>query len=301
MDSVTRSQKKLGWSILFCCLIVSTGCADSAEQSAEQSAESSAGPSIVTSIVTSIDPSVEPGDAGLVLPIAPTAQKTPIPDFSSMVDVKVKKQKFFDYLHARTRKSNDRIWAEREYVLNFRESFEQSKVTDQELADFSKLVDRYGLELPDQLDAAFFRSLLERVDVVPASLVLAQGANESGWGTSRFAREGRNFFGIWCYSEGCGLKPRSRTSGAKHEVRKFSTVQENVSFYMHNINIGHAYEELRGMRAQLREDEERLSGVHLAEGLIRYSERGAAYIKEIRQLISQNDLARYNTHRAESD
>src|SRR5690606_30742996 len=31
--------------------------------------------------------------------------------------------------------------------------------------------------------------LLRRVDAVPAALVLAQAANESGWGTSRFARE----------------------------------------------------------------------------------------------------------------
>lgn len=280
MDNVTRSQQKIGWSLFFCGLIGITGCTESAENNLDLSGESD--------------------DGNLVLPEAPSVNKTPIPDFASMVDVKVKKQKFFDYLYSRTRKSNDRIWAEREYVLNFRESFDQSNVTDEQLADFATLVDRYGLELPEQLDDVFFKSLLERVDVVPASLVLAQGASESGWGTSRFAREGRNFFGIWCYSEGCGLKPKSRNSGAKHEVRKFRTVQENVAYYMHNINIGHAYEELRGIRAQLREDEERLSGVHLSEGLIRYSERGAAYIEEIKQLISQNDLARFNTHRAES-
>ncbi|MFT7219380.1 MAG: Bax protein [Candidatus Azotimanducaceae bacterium] len=280
LESITRSRQKIGWSLFFCGLIGITGCTESAKNKLGLNGESD--------------------DGNLVLPEAPSSKRASIPDFASMVDVKVKKQKFFDYLHSRTRKSNDRIWAEREYVLNFRESFDQSNVTDQQLADFATLVDRYGLELPEQPDDVFFKSLLERVDVVPASLVLAQGANESGWGTSRFAREGHNFFGIWCYSEGCGLKPESRTFGAKHEVRKFRTVQESVSFYLHNINIGHAYEELRGIRAQLREDEERLSGVYLSEGLIRYSERGTAYIKEIKELISQNDLGRFNTHRAES-
>jgi Bax protein len=227
------------------------------------------------------------------------SSKTPIPDFAAMVHIPTKKQRFFDYLHERTRKSNDTIWAERQFVLNFREQYENGGVSPSHQVNFSKLVDRYDLEIPEKMDDAFFTSLLERVDVVPASLVLAQGANESGWGTSRFAQEGRNFFGIWCYKEGCGLKPASRNNGSTHEVRKFDTVQQNVSFYMLNINIGHAYEDLRKMRAELRANEEKLSGVRLAEGLIRYSERGNAYVEEIQSMINKT-ISRHITSIAQN-
>ena len=41
-----------------------------------------------------------------------------------------------------------------------------------------------------------------------------QAANESAWGTSRFARIGLNFFGQWCYSKGCGMVPKRRNTGA---------------------------------------------------------------------------------------
>ena len=56
-------------------------------------------------------------------------------------------------------------------------------------------------------------ALFSKIDEVPASLVLAQSANESGWGTSRFAIEARNMFGIWCFREGCGIKPLERAAG----------------------------------------------------------------------------------------
>ena len=48
-------------------------------------------------------------------------------------------------------------------------------------------------------DADLVNALLVRVDTVPASLALAQAAKESGWGTSRFAREGYNLFGYWFF------------------------------------------------------------------------------------------------------
>ena len=64
------------------------------------------------------------------------------------------------------------------------------------------------LETLDSVNALF-----SKIDEVPASLVLAQSANESGWGTSRFAIEARNMFGIWCFREGCGINRSSGQQG----------------------------------------------------------------------------------------
>ncbi|MFM9673737.1 glucosaminidase domain-containing protein, partial [Streptomyces galilaeus] len=77
---------------------------------------------------------------------------------------------------------------------------------------------------------------LRRVDIIPKELALMQAANESAWGTSRFARIGLNFFGQWCYSQGCGMIPNRRNSGAAHEVAAFKSVRDAVSSYFKNIN-----------------------------------------------------------------
>ena len=122
------------------------------------------------------------------------------------------------------------------------------------------------------------------------SLVLAQAANESGWGTSRFARQANNYFGMWCYQAGCGLKPRQRDQGQSHEVKHFKHVQDSVISYLHNLNTNRAYQPLRDLRQTTRDLGAPLRGVLLAEGLHAYSSRGEAYIKDIQTMIIANDL-----------
>ena len=132
--------------------------------------------------------------------------------------------------------------------------------------------------------------LLVRVDIIPVSLALAQAANESAWGTSRFAREGNNIFGQWCFDEGCGLVPGQRADDASHEVRSFSSVEASVRAYFRNLNTNPTYEYLRELRAQMRMKGKPLDSRALAQGLLRYSERGHVYISELYDIIRVNDL-----------
>ena len=71
---------------------------------------------------------------------------------------------------------------------------------------------------------------------------------ESGWGESRFAQQGNNLFGEWCFTKGCGIVPSQRKEGATHEVRRFDSVDDALASYMHNLNTGHAYKALRVAR-----------------------------------------------------
>lgn len=134
-------------------------------------------------------------------------------------------------------------------------------------------------------------ALLRRVDVVPVALALAQAANESAWGASRFARLGNNLFGQWTYQEDKGIIPAARKEGHRHAVRKFSSVRRSVRAYLYNLNVGHAYESLREMRSRMRSNGEPLDPLALAVGLEGYSSRGEAYVAELRTIIRGNDLA----------
>ncbi|TEW55012.1 glucosaminidase [Psychromonas sp. RZ22] len=134
------------------------------------------------------------------------------------------------------------------------------------------------------------QTLLKRVNIIPPSLALAQAAEESAWGTSRFAREGNAFFGQWDFS-GNGMKPKQqRKHLGDYGVASFDSPLASVEGYMLNINSTSAYKSLRDLRAQQVAKNKSFSGTLLAGTLIKYSERGQDYITGLRHLISYNKL-----------
>jgi Bax protein len=130
--------------------------------------------------------------------------------------------------------------------------------------------------------------LIRRVDSIPEALILVQAANESGWGASRFAQQGYNFFGLWCFKKGCGFVPRQRDDDAKHEVAKFTDLSHAVMTYMRNLNRHYAYKDLRMIRENLRQDGKPVTARALASGLLSYSERGQEYINELKSMLRVN-------------
>lgn len=139
-------------------------------------------------------------------------------------------------------------------------------------------------------DTRVQQKLLRRLDEIPLGLALAQAAIESGWGTSRFAREGNSLFGQWTYLVDKGIKPDKRDEGANHLVRTFPHLQASVRAYMHNLNTSRAYREFRAARADMRAANEKLSSVELAQYLHRYSQRGLEYVKELQKMINSHSL-----------
>ena len=137
----------------------------------------------------------------------------------------------------------------------------------------------------DDIDA-----LLGHIDVVPPSLALAQAAEESGWGTSRFAREGNAVFGQWIFSTDGALTPRRRDAGLSHGVRAFPNLLDGARAYARNLNRHRAYREFRARRAAMRRAGKPIDGAALATTLTRYSQRGEAYVATIRHLIDNNAL-----------
>lgn len=215
------------------------------------------------------------------------------PDFGSIRDVKTKKRAFFDYLLPMVRNANAAVMEERLALLPLIDLARKNALSVTQREQLQTLADRYGVDLTDAGDDAALTELKRRIDVVPASLILAQAANESAWGTSRFAVSARNFFGIWCFDPGCGLTPRLRDDDLTHEVRLFATVADGVGYYLHTINTHRAYTELRQTRETLRLSGKTIRGNALAEGLIRYSERGGEYVDEIQAMIRVNRLHEY--------
>jgi Bax protein len=216
------------------------------------------------------------------------------PNFAKITDVKTKKSTFFEYMLPMIRGANDVIVDERAIIVAMHAKLLESQpltVTDQ--TTLAPILKKYRIDIDNELTVDHIDQLLLRCDIVPAALILAQSANESAWGTSRFAIKANNFFGLWCFSKGCGLTPLQRNEGATHEVAKFDTVNLGVRSYVRTINTNNAYKQLRAIRAALRKDNESITGTILAEGLLKYSERGEAYVEEIQSMIRFNKLQLY--------
>jgi len=226
----------------------------------------------------------------LAPPEEPPAGLEPMPDFTAIDDAGERKARFIAYIRPVVEQVNGEVRAERERLQRVAERWrEHNELGRREERWLNRLAARYRLD-PARDTGELVAALRRRVDTVPTGLAVAQAAKESGWGTSRFARQGNNLFGEWCYTQGCGLVPGARAAGASHEVEAFATVGDSVRSYIRNLNTNNAYRELRDRRARMRAEGKDPTALALAAGLRRYSERGQAYVDELRALIRSNDL-----------
>jgi len=199
------------------------------------------------------------------------------------VPVENKKSVFFRLMLPLILAANEKVLSEREVV----KTSTLDSPTLIALAHKYRVLKEESTSLTEQQKA----TLLKRVNIIPPSLALAQAAEESGWGSSRFTIEGNAFFGQWDFS-GNGIKPKQqRKELGNYGIARFKSPLASVEGYILNINTTSAYQALRDLRAKQVKQNKTLSGLLLASTLIKYSERGEAYIKGLRHLIQYNKLS----------
>ncbi len=215
------------------------------------------------------------------------------PDFKTFTDVNEKKAAFFGYLQPKIDIENKRVLNERNALLAAKKALSDGSLTGEHHEYVTRIGKMYQISLAEnELSHDWIEQALEKMNVLPPAMVMIQAANESAWGTSRFAIQANNFFGQWCYRKDCGLVPLQRNEGASHEVAKFSSVQQSVNAYFMNINRNRAYKNLRIKRSELEKEGASLQSDDTALALInelgQYSERGTDYIEELQAMVRHN-------------
>lgn len=153
------------------------------------------------------------------------------------------------------------------------------QLTESEIAFLHYLAEKYR--------TTWLPELLNRVDLLPVSLVLAQGVLESAWGSSRFVIEGNNVFGVWTWGQK-GMIPARRIQGKNHKVAVYSSLLESVRAYLLMLNRVSAYNRLRDIRRYNNDS------LVLVDGLLYFSEKRERYIAAVRRVIIDNNLRRYD-------
>lgn len=200
-------------------------------------------------------------------------------------------KKFMYTFLQKTMKVNDEILSERIKIENlklkpFIQNPEDIKWLNQVAARYKMGGNFFNLSLSQNEIIRNIDSLLIRVDVVPEKLILAQAIIESGWGTCNMAKEANNFFGILCWSPGCGIVSPN-VHDHTYMLKSYASIEAGVSDYLRNINTHRAYEAFRIARAAYRKNDQALDSKELAATLSSYSTRGSYYTNTLSMMIEK--------------
>ncbi|GLS82889.1 glucosaminidase domain-containing protein [Paraferrimonas haliotis] len=211
-----------------------------------------------------------------------------IPSDLSTLTVEQKTDTFIRIILTNMVQANERIQADRDKLIALHSDHHLQRHESQWVEELAQHYGFGGTPTKEEL--------LKRVDTIPVSLALAQAIDESAWGTSHFAVEGNALFGEH-------LPPHSKSKkfiqarGADVKLAAFDTVLETCMEYVHNLNTGAAYADLREMRHQARQNNQHISGHELATALVSYSERGNDYVENLQSIINHRNLGELDNTR----
>ena len=189
---------------------------------------------------------------------------------------------------------NQNIILERSKLENIRDFLDYNNtLSKSDMKYLNKISKKYRIKTNDKHKYDLVNELLDRVDVIPNSIVLAQAANESGWGTSRFAIEFNAIFGEYTYDFSNGVIPLLREEGEKHLVKSFDSVNKSVQSYFNNLNSHYAYKDFREVRKIMREKNNFSNLKLLIEELDSYA-ADINYIKTINSIIDANKFHQFD-------
>lgn len=133
--------------------------------------------------------------------------------------------------------------------------------------------------------------LLSRLATHPNSIVLAQAAVESGWGSSRFFLEANNIFGIWSFNKKEKRIPALGMRGDKTiYVRKYDSIEESIRDYFQTLGKGSSFKNFRANRLISSDP------LELIKDLRYYSELREEYVKKLERVIEYNRLDKYDDY-----
>ena len=200
-------------------------------------------------------------------------------DLNSIKSVKEKKETFLQILLPLIVAENEKIKEDREYLFKL--------LRDNDKKESKKWLNKKFKAY--KVSNKNINELIEKIDIIPTSIALAQAAKESGWGTSRFALEGNAIYGQWTWN-GDGIEPLEKTKDQKHKILKFPLLRASVKAYIINLNTHSGYKSFRKKRSELRKKNKKLTGLQLIHELENYAQTGKEYTKILEQIIKQNDL-----------
>ncbi|MGL4726900.1 MAG: protein bax [Scandinavium sp.] len=209
-----------------------------------------------------------------------SAKSSSLPDLRKYPSGTPRKKAFLRTVMPYITSQNAAITADRNWLVSKQYD---GRWSPSERTRLKGITQRYKISWSGNTRKIPWNSLLERVDIIPGSMVATMAAAESGWGTSKLARSNNNLFGMKC---GRGKCPSGtgKVKGYSH----FDSVKESVEAYVVNLNTHPAYASFRKSRAQLRKTDQEVTASKMIHKLKGYSTRGSSYNNYLFSMYQDN-------------
>ncbi|MBL5885911.1 protein bax [Lelliottia aquatilis] len=198
-----------------------------------------------------------------------SVKSSSLPDLRKYPSGTPRKKAFLRTVMPYITSQNSAITADRNWLVS--KQYE-SRWSPSERARLKDIAARYKVSWNGNTRRVPWNSLLERVDIIPGSMVATMAAAESGWGTSKLARNNNNLFGMKCAKGRCNNAP-----GKVKGYSQFESVKDSVNAYVVNLNTHPAYSSFRKSRAQLRKADQEVTASTMIHKLKGYSTQGQSY------------------------
>ncbi|AXH30700.1 Bax protein [Francisella opportunistica] len=186
--------------------------------------------------------------------------------------------------------ANKEICKERESILNIQKLLNNKQNLDsQQQAKIKKYTSFYKVS-GDKTPQQQLDELVLKVNIAPKSLVIAQAILETGWGTSRFAVDYNNYFGLHCFEENCGVKAKD----SDVQIETFKDVGDSVLGYYYKLNTVGKFAKFRSVRELNGTGENDTD--QLIDTLGDYASlEGQEYQNRIKDVIKYNNLDKFSS------
>ncbi|MGU3414979.1 protein bax [Enterobacteriaceae bacterium C34A] len=209
-----------------------------------------------------------------------SAKSSSLPDLRKYPSGTPRKKAFLRTVMPYITSQNAAITADRNWLVSKQYDGRWSPSERARLKDITK---RYKISWSGNTRKVPWNSLLERVDIIPGSMVATMAAAESGWGTSKLARTNNNLFGMKCVKGKC-----QKGNGKVKGYSQFESVKESVEAYAVNLNTHPAYSSFRKSRAQLRKADQEVTASAMIHKLKGYSTRSSSYNNYLFSMYQDN-------------
>ena len=163
-------------------------------------------------------------------------------------------------------------------------------LTSRDTSTLSASDKRFLEKLLTKYKSDSFDQLLSKLNTHPNSVVLAQSAVESGWGTSRFFLEANNVFGMWSFNKNDDrIVANSDRDGKYTYLKKYPSLSKSIEDYFLTISNG-PYSDFRHQRKEVN------NPYVLVNDLENYSELRGYYVKKLQLIIKMNEFTQYDNY-----
>ena len=193
-------------------------------------------------------------------------------DFNEIKNEQEQRALFIKILAPLALKLNQEILAERRQIENIYNEFQkkgnltisQTKIIEEKASKY----DIFTHLKEKQRHKLLFKELLQKVNIIPPSIMITAAALETDWGNSQIVAKGNSLYKALVWHTDKGLKPSDETDDDSYRIKIYPNLYSSMSDFALKLNSDLSFKTMRYLRQEVLSRGSILQGTMLAHTLI---------------------------------